>query len=151
MNCVVCGIEFQSTRADKKTCSPKCRKDLSRLNSVTDNVTLSEPVVTLNFEYTYHNFDLNMSQPNRKDSLITKKAKYWYDIPISAIPVIKKGWPECPDYMNGRQYFLWWKNNFEVGKGESPFDGPIIFNPYPEHERPVEYIRAGEGSRRLGS
>ena len=30
--CVICGGEIKSTRPDVKTCSPKCRKSLSRSN-----------------------------------------------------------------------------------------------------------------------
>ena len=75
----------------------------------------------------------------------TRKAKYWYDVPLGAIPVIKKGNPEMPDFMNGRQYFLWWKNEFKEKNGT-----PIIHNPLPKYDNPV-YVNAGEGSRRWGA
>lgn len=147
MKCLNCGIEFEG-RAGAKFCSPKCRVTFSRKQSVvTDNVTFSEPVVTDNFEYTISSYDLNLSFPERKVTATTYTKKYWYDVPLGAVPIIHKGWPDMPDYMNGRQYFLWWKNEFKLNdKGE-----PIILNPYPKLESSVEYIRAAEGSRRLGA
>ncbi|MEI6093510.1 MAG: hypothetical protein WCQ47_07505 [bacterium] len=30
-NCIICSKEFDSKRADKKTCSPACKKSLQRL------------------------------------------------------------------------------------------------------------------------
>jgi len=111
-----------------------CRSHHKLEHPVTDNVTFSEPTVTDKFEfYTITRPHPAGDQPIEEKSKI-KSAVYWYDIPISAIPVIKEGWPPCPDYMNGRQYFLWWKNNFEVGTGEDPFDSPVLFNPFPKYE-----------------
>jgi hypothetical protein len=61
-----------------------------------------------------------------------RKAKYWYDVPIAAIPVIKKDWPKMPGYMNGRQYFLWWKNDFALQEDETKpgYGEPLILNPF---------------------
>jgi len=146
--CLNCGIEFEANR-EAKTCSPKCRKDLSRINSVTDNVTLSHVIVTDKFEYTvpYYRkpgdagYDHKLALKHNTPS----KAKYWYDVPIAGIPVTQKGWPKMPDYMNGRQYFLWRKNEFKEDK-----NGAIIHNPFPEHVK-LDYVKAGEGSRRWGT
>ena len=44
--CTVCGDNFDAVRPHAKFCSPKCRKAGSR--SVTDDVTLPEPPVTVN-------------------------------------------------------------------------------------------------------
>jgi hypothetical protein len=151
MKCDNCGIEFEG-RADAKFCSPNCKLKAFRRKSIeTDNVTFSKPIETDNFEYKTTTYDLNIAQKGRQVTTVVKTAKYWYDVPIAAKPVVKKDWPACPDYMNGRQYFLWWKNNFAVGEGESPFNGPVLHNPYPERAGPIEYVRAAEGSRRLGS
>lgn len=122
--CQNCGIEFDASR-EAKTCSPKCRKDLSRKVSVTDNVTLSgEDVTDVYFEF-YTVSKANGTGRKEDEKSAVRKAKYWYDVPIAAIPVIKKDYPKMPDYMNGRQYFLWWKNEFEENEA-----GPVIHNPF---------------------
>lgn len=131
--CEMCGIEFEAKKA-ARTCSPRCRKLLSRQESVTPNVTLSDPTVTDNFEFTVP------QNTNKK-----RTAAYWYDVPISALPVLQKDWPAMPSYMNGRQYFLWWKNGFKV-EGEVP----VIHNPFPSYNK-LEYVNAREGSRRWGA
>lgn len=57
-----------------------------------------------------------------------------------------------PDYMNGRQYFLWWKNEFAVhedlNKGE--LGTPILHNPFPKYDK-LDYVNAGPESRRWGA
>lgn len=151
MKCIVCGIEFESNRADAKYCSPKCRKAASRLSSVTDNVTLSEPDVTLNFEFYTISKANGLGRTEDEKSPI-RKAKYWYDVPIAAVPVVHEDWPPMPDWMNGRQYFLWWKNDFienqDPEKGE--VGSPLILNPFPPIEN-IKYEMGGEGSRRWGA
>ncbi len=126
--CQECNIEFQATRKDAKFCSPKCRKDNSR-KRVTDNpnVTLKAPEpVTDNFEFkTKDTHSKSGYNENAQGKVITRIGKYWYDIPIAAIPILKKDWPEMPEYMNGREYFLWFKNEFDTKDGK-----PIIINPY---------------------
>lgn len=145
MICEVCKIEFQASRKDAKLCSARCRKIASRINSVTDNVTLSAPHVTDNFE-----FIVKSKHDEAHDIATAKKqkrsAKYWYDVPLGALPILQKGWPKMPDYMNGRQYFLWWKNDFKT----EPDGTPIIHNPFPERGN-LTYVQAGEGSRRWGA
>lgn len=138
MNCLICGIELESDKA--KTCSPKCRKELSRVRSVTKNVSVTskiEPSVT--FEFTVTD---NRDDPNKKK---VRSAIYWYDVPLAAVPKLKDGWPKMPDFMNGRQYFLWWKNEFKENNGV-----PEILNPFPQYEK-LDYYQAGEGSRRWGA
>lgn len=128
MECLVCGVELESSRA--KTCSPRCRKLLSRKQSVTENVSVTDEIeesVTFEFTVPYNKkpgepgYDPGVEAERKKP----RKAKYWYDVPIAAIPVIKKGWPEMPDYLNGRQYFLWWKNEFKTHDND-----PVIHNPW---------------------
>jgi hypothetical protein len=153
MNCQNCGKAIEG-REDKKFCSDKCRVTFSRNKSVsvTDNVTFSDPVVTDNFEFTIklgpndHKRRLESNQLTIAEEKQKKRvARYWYEVPVSAVPVVKKDWPAVPGYMNGRQYFLWWKNEFETDK-----NGPVILNPYPKYDK-VEYIQAYEGSRRYGA
>ena len=153
MKCSYCGIDFEPKRADAKTCSSKCRKDLSRLKSVTHNVTLNDPDVTLNFEFytiTKAHPTTNLPEPENKSAIRT--AKYWYDVPLGAIPVLQKDWPDMPEYMNGRQYFLWWKNNFAVqeDKDKPGYGKPMIHNPFLVYDN-VRYEMGGEGSRRWGA
>jgi hypothetical protein len=150
MNCVVCNVEFESKRGDAKYCSPKCRKEASRLKSiVTDNVTLSDIPVTLNFKFTIKHIPANTGVDT--SDIAEQKAKprtaiYWYDVPLAALPVPQKGWPTMPEFMNGRQYFLWWKNEFKTQE-----DGtPIIHNPLPKYDK-LQYVNAGEDSRRWGT
>lgn len=150
MKCQNCGIELESKRTDAKFCSPNCRVTFSRKASiVTDNVTFSEPAVTDNFEFYTRTVgrktDMGTIPAEKSD---VRKAQYWYDVPIAAIPVIRKGWPEMPEGMNGRQYFLWWKNEFKMND-KFP-DSPEILNPYPEYTE-LKYFNAGDNSRRWGA
>lgn len=118
--CKNCSKEFKG-RFDAKFCSPACRVTFSRKQSVvTDNVTFSTEPVTDKFEF-YTTKKANGTGRKKDEKSTIREAKYWYDVPIAAIPVIKKGFPEMPPYMNGRQYFLWWKNNFEESD-----KGPIL-------------------------
>lgn len=116
-----------------------CRSHHKLAHPITPNVTLSDPNVTLSFKFTIkRNKTDDTSNPIRE-------AKYWYDIPLAAVPVVQKGWPELPQFMNGRQYFLWWKNEFKESDGV-----PEILNPFPVHDN-IRYEKAGEGSRRWGA
>jgi hypothetical protein len=153
--CAVCGIDITDKKATAKTCSLKCRKLAFSRRSIgteqeqngTPNVVLAEhQEPELYFEFFTQTVERKTDMgkiPAEKSS--TRKAKYWYDVPVAAIPVIKKGYPEMPDYMNGRQFFLWWKNEFKMN-GEKP----EILNPYPDTTGAV-YVKAGEGSRHWGT
>jgi hypothetical protein len=81
-----------------------------------------------------------------------REAKYWYDVPLAAIPVREEGWPEKPDSMNGRQYFLWWQTSFKTNddpeKGELGM--PVILDPLPER-KDVKYMMGGNSSRMWGA
>lgn len=141
-DCVECGIEFSAVRKTAKYCSPKCRVTVSRRSSiVTDNVTLSDPDVTLRFKFTVIR-KKGDDKPNP-----VREAKYWYDVPLSAVPVLQSGWPKMPDYMDGRKYFLWWKNEFKTSEAGNP----VIHNPFPLSDKPVVYVQAGENSRHWGT
>lgn len=158
MNCIICGIELEGKREGAQYCSPKCRKIAYRKRSIaptpgTDNVTLSQPRGTDNLLFEFYTISKanGTGRPTNEKSPI-RKAKYWYDVPLAAIPIIQKEWPKMPDFMNGRQYFLWWKNEFEVNQDleEGEVGTPIILNPYPTTEG-ATYFQAGEGSRRWGA
>lgn len=145
--CLECGIDV----SDKaKYCSPRCKQVAFRKRSVTQNGNVTtvtaekEPTVTFRF-YTKINAHPQANPPEEETKSAIREAKYWYDVPLGAIPVRQKDWPEMPDYMNGREYFLWWKNEFKTNDKNEP----VILNPYPVYEK-VEYINAGEGSRRWG-
>lgn len=132
-NCEVCGIDITDKKATARTCSPKCRKLLFQSKSVEQNGTetgtlsFAEPEhLDIWFEFRTLSKANGMGREKDEWSPI-RKAKYWYDVPIAAIPVIKKGNPEMPDYMNGRQYFLWWKNEFKENEL-----GPVLHNPFKE-------------------
>jgi hypothetical protein len=152
MICTVCGTEFETTKG-AKTCSSKCRKQLSRVNSVTPavtpgnvtlDVTLDEPNVTPVFRfYTVTRAHPIAGEKEDKKSEI-REAKYWTDVPLGAIPVLEKDWPKMPDYLNGRQYFLWWKNGFKVNDNpdKGTLGGPVMFNPFPEYDT-LNYVNRG--------
>lgn len=154
-NCTVCGIEFESVKP-AKTCTPKCRVTLSRSGVTQDpNVTLANPRVTPTFKfYTIQKAREPLKGQTKEEDTESKvrEATYWYDVPLGAIPVMQKDWPEVPEFMNGRQYFLWWKNNFQLN--EDPEKGevgsPLILNPFPNYDN-VKYEMGGESARRWGA
>ncbi len=133
--CEVCGIEFESKK-EAKTCSPRCRVTLARKRVTEDpNVTLKSPDVThdVTFEFYTISKGNGLGRDTDEKSAI-RRAKYWYDVPLAAIPVIKQGYPPVPLFetvdgtkpMDGRKYFLWWKNDFKTTE-----DGtPILLNPF---------------------
>ena len=144
MKCTNCNNEFEG-RADAKFCSAKCRKEAFTKRSVTvpgtDKIVVEERIIDEE-EFHFHVKD------TRKDGGIDKQdrvAKYWYQVPLGAVPVYAENWPKMPEYMDGRQYFLWWKNGFKM-QG----DNPVIMNPYPTYDN-VVYDKAGEQSRKWGS
>lgn len=151
MVCNYCKKEFESKRADAKYCSSKCRKDASRRSSivtdnVTDNFVVDEPVEEREFKFT-----IKIGPLDKERGLVERKntvrvAKYWYDVPLAALPVLEEGYPEMPEWMDGRVYFLWWKNNFKMADGK-----PVIFNPFPKPKGEVKYDMGGEASRKWGA
>lgn len=145
--CVICKIEFDSQR-EAKTCSNRCRKLLSRQDVTRGkNVTLGEDVVTpeINFNFKTRDIRSESGFHENDEGVIIRTAKYWYDVPLAAIPVLQEGWPQMPEYMDGRQYFLWWKNSFEIKDGT-----PVILNPRPVLDN-VRTDAAGESSRKWGA
>lgn len=161
MKCVQCGIEFKPERASTaKYCSPNCKTIYNRKVSVTPSdgkisVTLPKELsVTFKFTTKYNKKPgvEGYDEDTDKRSTQVREAKYWYDVPLGAIPIIQTDWPEMPEFMNGRQYFLWWKNEFKTQNESSSarFGSPQLLNPFPILAS-TQYINAGEGSRRWGS
>lgn len=152
--CEVCGIDITDKRASAVTCSPKCRKALHNKRSLEQNgtetgtLTMADPE-HLDIWFEFYTISRTNGLGRKKDEKSkVRKARYWYDVPIAAIPVIKKGNPEMPELMNGRQYFLWWKNDFKMS--EKFPDSPEIHNPRPIREN-LTYVQAGDNSRRWGA
>lgn len=143
--CEVCGTEIEG-RA--KTCSVKCRKALSRDRSVTgDGSVTLETKKSVTFEFRTPNLRSDSGwHEDDKGKPIVRKALTWFEVPIAAQPVLQKDWPKMPEGMNGRQYFLWWRNEFKIEE-----DGrPVIINPFPERTN-LRYEMGGEGSRKWGA
>lgn len=117
--CEYCGKPYQSKRDDSKFCSTTCRVKNSRTASVNQEGEVnSVPEKKLEIEEEIFEFTVAV-KPN-----IVRTAKYWYNVPLGALPVMQEGWPDMPQYMHGRQYFLWWKNGFETDEV-----GPVIIDP----------------------
>lgn len=132
--CAVCGKAFESSRADSKYCSTKCRKEASRRVSAESVDSVDVPRTSIPMKFTV---------PTSSE---VREAVYWYDVPVSAIPTPEEGWPELHPDLNGRQYFLWKENNFKLNDNGNP----VIRNPYPQLKDP-KYEPAGEQSRRWGA
>lgn len=158
--CEVCGIDIEDRRADATTCSPKCRKEAflkrsiepSKRSDGTDNLIVEERIIEPDIIFKFTIKQRPRSIKNDKNwngqKAKVRETKYWYDVPLAAVPVYEKGWPEMPDYMNGRQYFLWWKNEFKMSK-KFP-DTPEIHNPS-TLKGELTYIKAGDNSRHWGT
>lgn len=146
MICLQCGIDFEAKRDTAKFCSSKCRVTHNRGVTLKDgSVTLSQPTVTDNFHFVSSHKDYDNEKKETISVKTKRTAKYWYDVPLGGEPILLKNWPEKPSYMNCRQYFLWWKNEFKENDGI-----PEIHNPFPVYDN-LRYEKAGEGSRRWGT
>ena len=157
-NCIICGIDISDRSESAKTCSTKCRQ-LAHRNSVTAGVSVTLPV-TVKDDEIWFEFTIKIGPKDEERNLVERKSqvrkeKYWYNVPLAAVPLIKSGWPEVPVFpaigdqpeteMNGRQYFLWWKNDFKTNEAGDP----VIQNPLKGQH--LTYIQAGDGSRRYGA
>lgn len=130
--CEVCRVDFNSKKP-ARTCSAKCRVTLNRQRVTHNpNVTLAEPSVTHDVTFKFKIIQSKDPKKYMESKNQVREAKYWYDVPVAALPILQKDWPKMPNYMDGRQYFLWWKNEFAVNgdptKGE--LGQPIINNPF---------------------
>lgn len=144
--CENCGIDFEGKRASAKYCSAKCRVEASRKVKENEHIEMVSPITPELFEFKTPDVRQKSGFHEKENGeVIIRKALYWYDVPLAAIPIVKKGCPEVPEYMDGRQYFLWWKNNFEEKDGKK-----IILNPHPVYEK-IDYVKAGQESRRWGA
>ena len=146
--CIVCGETFEAARADARFDKPSCRKRYQRNPEEYDGtpaantpqaekMTLEKPAVRPPFRFRTPNF--------RADDGFNENgfrtAKYWYDVPLAAIPFPYEGEPAMPDYMNGRQYFLWRAMDFKVNdKGQA-----VLLDPTPTRDA-IQYVMGGEQS-----
>lgn len=163
MKCIVCGIEFESKRVDAKYCSPKCRKEAfkrsigtDKRSDGTDNVIIEERIIEPEIEFKFTIAQHPNSKPGDKNwderKAKVRTERYWYEVPLAAVPVLQKGWPKMPEFMDGRQYFLWWKNEFKVNEDseKGKLGIPVLHNPFPVRDN-IRYEMGGEGSRRWGA
>lgn len=139
--CNQCGNKFEAKTKRALFCSDKCRASYNREKVNTDRVEIDEPKENVFY------FRTKDKTTKTKLSEDIRSATVWYNVPLSAVPIIKKGYPEMPDFMDGRQYFLWWKNDFKVNEKNNM---PVIYNPYPKYDK-LEYYQAGDNSRRWGA
>lgn len=146
MICVICKNEFDG-KETAKTCSAKCRVTLSRQKSiVTPNVTLGKVPDEVVFKFTIKMKDGETDEMVIKNKSKVRSSTKWEDVPIAAVPIVGKGDPEMPEWMNGRQYFLWWKNNFKLAEDGSP----LIWNPFKSFDN-FKYDMGGDASRKWGA
>ena len=147
--CENCKKEFESKRKDARFCSPNCRVTDNRKGSivtdnVTDKLTMDKPQeAQKEFKFTIKIGENNPEDVEEEKSQV-RTARYWYDVPLAAIPVLEGDMPKMPDYMHGRQYFLWWKNDFKDN------GGPVLWNPH-KATGEVKYDMGGETSRKWGA
>ena len=78
-------------------------------------------------------------------TVVVRKATVWYDVPLAAIPITGKGEPEMPEWMDGRQYFLWRENDFKTRDGK-----PVIVDPNPSRGA-EKFYPGGQQSRQWGA
>ena len=147
--CIVCGLKFEG-RADARFDKDACRKKFNRTPqdyiAIGDEVVLEEPVKQEAFQFkTKNNKTDSGFYENEDGTLNIRTALQWYDVPLGAIPILSKGEPDMPDYMDGRQYFLWRQNGFKTQD-----DSPVIVNPYPKMPN-VTYDMGGENARKWGA
>lgn len=115
--CIVCGNKIESTRPDAKYDTPACKKKYQR-NAEKYSGVRSE-LKTVKKSSDVFTFTTRDGKPG------IRTAKYWFDVPLGAVPVVGKGEPAMPKGWNGREYFLWRDNAFQVGE-----HGPVITNPH---------------------
>ena len=136
--CQNCKKEFEAKSNRAKYCSAKCRVAASRdRDPAEDNPDLESEDRIYRFR-TYNKRADEWSE--------VREATTWVDVPLAGEPVLEDDWPEKPDYMNNREYYLWWDNHFKTNDKGSP----IITNPHPVYDN-LTYQKASEQSRRWGS
>lgn len=140
--CEHCQETFETTSKRARYCSDKCRIAASRHR---EPVSVKEGKVKMEDRvYRFKTFLIN-KETGEKEYSPVRTARTWVDVPLNGVPVREEGWPEKPDYMDNRQYYLWWDNHFKTDKGT-----PVITNPHPKYEK-TTFEKGGEQSRRWGS
>lgn len=153
MKCENCGREFSAARADARFDSPACRVEYSRKMKGTlgkdtppEKLELVKPAEknTLFEHYRLNCHTKSGFWEDENGEPIVYKARYWFNVPLNAVPVDND--PEMPEWMNGRQYFLWRENNFAV----NPETGACqIIDPNARKEK-LTYVMGGEQSNMWG-
>lgn len=143
--CIVCGVVFESKRSDARFDTQACKKKYQRnpelFTGISEEVDMVPEKAPKPFLFKTPN-NRSSTGYNEDD---WREGKAWYDVPIAAIPKIYQGDPEMPEWMNGREYFLWRANDFEVEN-----DRPQILNPLPVYEK-ITYQPGGQASRQWGA
>ena len=158
--CTVCNNEFETSRSDAKFCSAGCRKKYQRnpdaylptgiaITPVAEEVanavesTLDKDGDRTSFpHYRKNNRTESGYWEDENDKPIIYTSNSWVDVPFNAVPVKKRGHPPMPDYMNGRQYYLWQLVDFSVNENNEA----IIFDPTPFY-KDFRYVMGGDMSR----
>lgn len=154
--CIVCGEEFEAKRADARFDKEACKKKYQRSPEKYDgtpgedspgreNIKLEDPVEKKVFTFRTPNFRTESGWNEKDGSAVIRQATRWYDVPLSAVPIVYEGEPEMPEWMNGRQYFLWRENNFKM-EGKRA----VIINPNPS-KGAEKFYPGGQQSRQWGA
>lgn len=143
--CVVCGVIFEAKRSDARFDTEKCKKKFQRNPELFIGVGEEVELVPLVEEKPFRFKTPSRNGFNEDD---WREAKHWYDVPLAAIPKIEEGNPDMPEWMNGREYFLWRANDFEMNEENGK---PRIINPIRPPKGPVVFVPGGQGSRQWGA
>jgi hypothetical protein len=147
--CIVCNKEFDG-RADARFDSDACRKKFARdplkYTGIDEGVEMVAPKPISEFHfYTVDSRSKSGYTEDDDGNILIRDAKYWYDVPLGAVPFNAADEPEMPKFMNGRQYFLWRANGFDTG-----LNGPVIIDPTPKY-KDLKYDMGGENARKWGA
>lgn len=155
--CLNCGKVFVAERVTAKFDTPKCRVEYSRDGTpkentpAAENIKMEKPVVKEVFRFktpntrTESGFHEKVVDNLPTGEVIVRTATRWYDVPISAIPVPYEGEPGMPEWMDGRQYFLWRENNFKMEDGKY-----CLIDPNPSKGKET-FVPGGAQSRHWGA
>lgn len=151
--CIVCGTIFESSRSDARFDTDACRKKFARNPELYTGAASKElevvdpPKGRGPFRFRTKNYLTGSGfHEDESGKVIIRTATRWYDVPLGAVPLLEKGDPKMPEWMDGRQYFLWRENDFRV----SDADKPIIINPIPSRGKEV-FVPGGAQSRQWGA
>lgn len=154
VTCINDGVIFEAKRSTKQFCSDKCRVEYSRKQSAVEEerIAVVEPKAVVPFRFKTPDKRAASGFHEDENGVRVRTASVWTNVPLCAIPIVEKGDPAVPEWMNGRQYFLWRANEFKLSDENSPIPGiPEIINPYPANSKPVTFHPGGQASRQWGA